>query len=173
MLPDSIELKSLEEIGCRRDIPETGNTLEANARIKAEFVRRHYAMDVFADDTGLEVEALAGAPGVYSARYAGEPADSKANLELLLENLKDKTNRNARFRTVIALFIDGSYHEFEGTVKGTILETPRGEQGFGYDPVFNPDGSNRSFAEFSMAEKNEISHRGRAFRKLQSFLTHR
>ncbi len=173
MLPASIDLKSLKDIGCLQDIPETGRTLEANARLKAEFIREHYGFDVFADDTGLEVEALSGAPGVYSARYAGEPSDSTANIALLLENLKGQSNRKARFRTVIALFLEDSYYEFDGIVEGEILESAQGEKGFGYDPIFAPEGQARSFAEFSMSEKNEISHRGRAFRKLQAFLSHR
>lgn len=173
MLPDFIDLKSLKDIVCNQDIPETGKTLEANARIKAEFVRKNYGFDVFADDTGLEVEALEGAPGVYSARYAGEPSNSEANMDLLLENLKGKSNRKARFRTVISLFLGDAYHEFEGIVQGEILEEVQGEKGFGYDPIFKPEGHSRSFAQFSMSEKNEISHRGRAFRELQRFLSHR
>lgn len=156
-----------------QDIPETGTTLEANARLKAEFIRERFGLDVFADDTGLEVEALDGAPGVYSARYAGEPGNSAANMALLMENMKGQANRKARFRTVIALFLADSYYEFEGIVTGEILEAAQGEKGFGYDPLFAPEGQARSFAEFSMSEKNEISHRGRAFRKLQAFLAHR
>ena len=173
MLPDSIELKSLKDIGCNEDIPETGETLQANARLKAEFIRDTYGMDVFADDTGLEVASLGGAPGVYSARYAGEPSNSEANMNLLLENLKGKRNRTARFRTVIALFLGDSYYEFEGIVTGEILMAAQGEKGFGYDPILKPEGSSRSFAEFSMAEKNAVSHRGRAFRELQAFLLYR
>jgi len=170
MLPAGICLRSLDEIGCAEAIPETAPTLEGNARLKAEYVRERYGYDCIADDTGLEVEALGGAPGVYSARYAGPQADSRANTARLLEALHGKPHRNARFRTVIALTEGGTCRFFEGVVEGAITEAPRGEGGFGYDPVFRPSGYDRTFAEFSTDEKNRISHRGKAFRALQAYL---
>jgi XTP/dITP diphosphohydrolase len=170
MLPEGILVKSLEDIGCHKPIAETGSTLKANARIKASYVRKTYGYDCFADDTGLEVAALDGAPGVYSARYAGPAGDSKANIAKLLAAMEGKQNRNARFRTVIALVLDGQMQFFEGVVNGVILSEPDGDGGFGYDPIFMPEGGNRSFARYGLAEKNAISHRGKAFRKLQAFL---
>lgn len=170
MLPAGILVKSLVDIGCHEPIAETGSTLEANARIKASYVRKTYGYDCFADDTGLEVAALDGAPGVYSARYAGPSGDSKANIAKLLAAMEGKQNRNARFRTVIALVLDGQMQLFEGVVNGEILSEPDGDGGFGYDPIFMPEGGNRSFARYDLAEKNAISHRGKAFRKLQAFL---
>jgi len=167
--PD-ITLRSLADIGCNADIPETADTLEGNALQKARYVHRMYGCDCFADDTGLEVEALDGAPGVYSARYAGPGHDSAANMSLLLRNMHGITGRKARFRTVIALILNGKEHIFEGTVDGEILESPSGEGGFGYDPVFRPDGWQISFAQASPEMKNAVSHRGRATRKLIDYL---
>lgn len=161
------EILGLKDIGCDVDIPETGDTLEANALQKARYVSRHYGMDCFADDTGLEVDALGGAPGVRSARYApGDGHDSTANMALLLKNMEGVTDRKARFRTVIALIIDGKEHIFEGKVEGEIMEEPSGRGGFGYDPVFRPEGWDMTFAEASPEEKNSVSHRGRAVRQL-------
>lgn len=161
---------SLAEIGCHDDIPETAETLEGNALIKARWVKERYGYDCFADDTGLMVDALDGAPGVYSARYAGPGHDSVANMKLLLERMAGKDNRNAHFSTVIALVMDGEEHIFEGRVDGTIAREPSGCGGFGYDPVFVPENSGRTFSEMSAEEKNAISHRGRATRKLMEFL---
>lgn len=161
---------SLAEIGCHDDIPETADTLEGNALIKARWVKERYGYDCFADDTGLMVDALDGAPGVYSARYAGPGHDSAANMKLLLERMADKDNRKAHFSTVIALVMDGEEHIFEGRVDGTIAREPSGCGGFGYDPVFVPENSGRTFSEMSAEEKNSISHRGRATRKLMEFL---
>lgn len=162
---------SLKEIGCEEDIPETADTLEGNALMKARFVKEHYGYDCFADDTGLMVDALGGAPGVYSARYAGPGHDSAANMELLLKNLDGVTERSARFVTVIALILNGQEMTFEGRVEGEILTVPAGTSGFGYDPVFKPTESSVSFAEMSANAKNAISHRGRATAKLMTYLT--
>lgn len=161
---------SLAEIGCHDDIPETADTLEGNALIKARWVKERYGYDCFADDTGLMVDALDGAPGVYSARYAGPGHDSVANMKLLLERMAGKDNRNAHFSTVIALVMGGEEHIFEGRVDGTIAREPSGCGGFGYDPVFVPENSGLTFSEMSAEEKNSISHRGRATRKLMEFL---
>ncbi|WP_289758258.1 non-canonical purine NTP diphosphatase [uncultured Duncaniella sp.] len=161
---------SLKEIGCEDDIPETADTLEGNAIMKARYVKQHYGYDCFADDTGLMVNALDGAPGVYSARYAGPGHDSVANMSLLLKNLQGITNRRARFVTVIALILNGVETTFEGQVEGRILTEPHGADGFGYDPVFQPDESDMSFAEMSADAKNAISHRGRATEKLMAYL---
>lgn len=165
-----ISLKSLEEIGCMQDIPETGETLDENALQKAKYVFDKYNENVFADDTGLEVEALNGAPGVYSARYAGPERDSQLNIKKLLKELEDETNRKARFRTVISLIINSEVYQFEGVVNGVIAERSFGISGFGYDPVFVPEGYKETFAEMSAIQKNEISHRGLAMRKLVDFL---
>jgi len=165
------ELKTLSEIGCVEDIPETSETLHGNASQKSQYLHDRFHCDCFADDTGLEVEALNGAPGVYSARYAGPAKDSEANIDKLLSELKGKENRRARFRTVISLILDGQERFFEGIVSGVILTERHGSQGFGYDPVFQPDGYNCSFAELSMEEKNKISHRGRAVEQLIQFLS--
>ena len=170
MLPADLQLLSLDDIGCREEIPETASTLEGNARIKASHVHKRYGYDCFADDTGLEVLALDGAPGVYSARFAGPGAGSKANIQKLLQLMEGKTDRRARFRTVIALAQKGAFHFFEGQVSGEILLEPTGSGGFGYDPVFRPEGYDISFAEMPLQEKNRISHRGRAFRNLSVFL---
>lgn len=157
---------SLAEIGCHDDIPETADTIEGNALLKARWVKERYGYDCFADDTGLEVDALGGAPGVRSARYAaqegGADHDSQANMRLLLRQMEGKTDRRARFRTVMALILDGQEHLYEGKVEGTITEGPRGNDGFGYDPVFLPQGESRTFAEMSAGEKNSLSHRRRA-----------
>ncbi|MFC3879586.1 non-canonical purine NTP diphosphatase [Algoriphagus namhaensis] len=169
-LGDHFEIVSLKSIGCEEELPETGETLDQNAFQKARYVKEHYGVDCFADDTGLEVESLNGAPGVYSGRYAGEPRSDQKNMDKLLENLRPHTDRSARFRTVIALLIGSEEYSFEGIVEGEILEKRQGDGGFGYDPIFSPDGFNGSFAEMSMAQKNEISHRGRAVKKLSIFL---
>ena len=165
-----IELLSLEDIGCHDDIPETSDTLEGNALQKAKYVYERYHIDCFADDTGLEVEALDGAPGVYAARYAGEGHNSEENIRKLLHELEGKDNRKARFRTVFALIINGKEHLFEGIVKGEIIATKRGTSGFGYDPVFVPEGFTQTFAEMSDAQKNKISHRAIGVNKLCKFL---
>ena len=191
ILGESIEVLSLKDIGCDVDIPETGTTLEANALQKAQYIYDHYHMDVFADDTGLEVEALNGAPGVYSARYASLPDnpvktdsashDSEANMTRLLYELQGKDNRKARFRTVIALIQKKNVcpcgctsikevHQFEGIVEGEIIQERRGGEGFGYDPIFQPDGYDQTFAELGMDIKNHISHRARAVQKLADSL---
>ena len=167
-----IEILSLNDIGCHDDIPETADTLEGNAVIKARWVKEHYGYDCFADDTGLEVEALDGAQGVFSERYAGgEGHDSLANMKLLLSNMREKENRNARFRTVIALIEGYDEKLFEGIVKGVITHEPAGTSGFGYDPVFRPEGYDLTFAEMSADEKNRISHRGRAVAKLIDYFS--
>jgi XTP/dITP diphosphohydrolase len=165
---DRLIVRSLSEIGCHDDIPETADTLEGNATIKALWVKERYGYDCFADDTGLEVSSLGGAPGVKSARYAGDGHDSRANMQLLLDNLSGVTDRKARFRTVIALSIGESEIELmDGIVEGTITATPAGDSGFGYDPVFAPDGyDGQTFAQMDSAAKNAISHRGRATSKL-------
>ena len=169
-LGSAFTIVSLEEIGCREELPETGNTLEHNAFQKARYVHQHYGVDCFADDTGLEVEALDGEPGVYSGRYAGEPRSDARNIDLLLNNLKDKTNRKACFKTVIALILEGKEYAFEGNAEGEILHELVGSGGFGYDPVFQPKGYDRTFAQLSMEEKNAISHRGKAVKALADFL---
>lgn len=170
ILGEQIDILSLNDINCHVDIPETANTLEGNAKMKAEYIYNHYHLDCFADDTGLEVKALNGAPGIYSARYAGEGHDSQANMKKLLENLKGITNREAQFRTAICLIEGGEEHLFEGLVKGKIIEEKRGEAGFGYDPVFVPDGYDQTFAELGEGIKNQISHRARAVKKLCDYL---
>ena len=167
---DRVEVLSLADIDCHDDIPETADTLQGNALIKARHIYEKYGLDCFADDTGLEVEAIDGAPGVYSARYAGEECDSEANMRKLLENLTGKTNRNAQFRTVIALIINGEEMLFNGIVKGTIATEKKGDSGFGYDPVFVPEGYSESFAQMSSETKNSMSHRFRATRQLADFL---
>ncbi len=169
-LGQEFDIVSLKEIGCEEELPETGETLEHNAFEKARYVYENYQVSCFADDTGLEVEALNGAPGVYSGRYAGEPRSDARNVDLLLENLKDQENRKAQFKTVIALILSGREHKFEGIAKGEIILEKTGKGGFGYDPIFLPEGRNRTFAELSMEEKNAISHRGKAVRKLLAYL---
>jgi XTP/dITP diphosphohydrolase len=170
LMPEGIEILSLKEIGCTEDIPETGTTLEANAFQKAHYLKENYGYDCFADDTGLEVEALKGAPGVYSARYAGSERSAEANMAKILTELKEKENRKAQFRTAIALILNGEEHLFEGKVEGHISKAKQGEEGFGYDPIFLPENDTRSFAQMTLEEKGAISHRGRAVRKLVEFL---
>ncbi|GFD74592.1 MULTISPECIES: non-canonical purine NTP diphosphatase [Tenacibaculum] len=170
MLPNSIELLSLKDIDCFDDIEETATTLEGNAKIKANYITEKFGYNCFADDTGLEVETLNGEPGVYSARYAGEPANAENNMQKLLTALNNKTDRNAQFRTSICLNLDGKQFLFDGVCKGTILTSKQGEQGFGYDPIFQPEGYNKSFAEMTSEEKNKISHRGLAIQQLVAFL---
>lgn len=167
---DRVEVLSLNDINCHDDIPETADTLQGNALIKARYIYEKYGVDCFADDTGLEVEALGGEPGVYSARYAGEECCSEDNMQKLLQNLTGKTNRNAQFRTVIALIIKGEERLFNGIVKGTITEEKRGDSGFGYDPIFVPEGFSESFAQMSGEQKNSISHRYRATEQLSDYL---
>ena len=167
---DRVEVLSLADIGCFDDIPETADTLQGNALIKARHIYEKYGFDCFADDTGLEVEALGGAPGVYSARYAGEECDSEANMRKLLENLTGKTDRNAQFRTVIALIINGEEILFNGIVKGAIATEKKGDSGFGYDPIFVPEGYSESFAQMSSEMKNSMSHRFRATQQLGDYL---
>lgn len=170
ILGTQIQLLSLKDIGCEEEIPENQETLEGNAAEKSFFIYNKFGQNCFADDTGLEIEALNGEPGVYSARYAGEQKDAGANMEKVLESLKEIKNRKARFRTVISLVIDGAEKQFEGIVEGKILTKKRGKEGFGYDPIFQPDGFNQSFAEMDGKQKNEISHRGRAVQKLADYL---
>lgn len=169
-LGNDVEILSLQEIGCYEELPETGDTLEHNAFQKAQYVKDHYRVDCFADDTGLEVDALEGEPGVYSGRYAGEPRSDERNIDLLLKNLGESSNRSARFKTVIALLMGDEKYKFEGIAEGEILKERIGSGGFGYDPIFKPDGFSRTFAELSMEEKNAISHRGKAVRGLINFL---
>lgn len=166
-----IEIVSLEEIGCYDDIAETADTLEGNALLKANYIKNKFGLDCFADDTGLEVEALNNAPGVYSARYAGIAHDSEGNMKKLLFELEGKENRKAHFRTVIALIIGNETHLFEGIVKGQIGTEKKGENGFGYDPVFIPEGYTQSFAQLGDDIKNNISHRAEAVRKLNDYLS--
>jgi len=165
------EIVSLSEINCFDDIPETADTLEGNALQKARYVKEKFGFDCFADDTGLEVEALDNAPGVYSARYAGPDHNSESNMKLLLKNMEGITNRNARFRTVIALLMDGKEYLFDGIVEGVIIHEKRGNSGFGYDPVFVPNGYNETFAQLGSDIKNNISHRAKAVLKLHDFLS--
>lgn len=170
LIPEHIRLLSLKDIGCFEDIPETQNTIEGNAIQKAEYVKKHYGYDCFADDTGLEVEALNGAPGVYSARYAGEQRNANDNTNKLLAELHNKTNRNAQFKTVIALQLNNKQHLFTGVCKGEITTIKHGDKGFGYDPIFKPNGYNRTFAEMDLSLKNKIGHRGKAISQLIQFL---
>lgn len=170
ILGDKVEVLSMKDIRCTADIPETADTLAGNALLKARFIYENYQMDCFADDTGLEVEALDGAPGVYSARYAGDAHNSEANMKKLLLDLKGVENRKARFRTVFALIIDGKEHLFEGIINGEITKTRRGASGFGYDPIFIPEGYTQTFAEMGNQLKNKISHRALATNKLCHFL---
>ncbi len=170
LLGEDYRVVSLKEVGCMEELPETQKTLEGNSLQKAEYVYQKYNIPCFADDTGLEVVALDGKPGVYSARFAGEPPDNEANMALLLKMLKGEKNRNAQFRTVITFLENGRRRQFEGFVKGTILEQKQGDEGFGYDPVFKPSGHSKSFAQMSLQEKNEISHRAIAIRKFVEYL---
>lgn len=173
ILGDKVELLSLADIDCHDDIPETADTLEGNALIKARHIYNKYGCSCFADDTGLEVDALGGAPGVYSARYAGEENDADANMRKLLHNLTGKSERSAQFRTVIALIIEGEEFLFDGIVRGRIAEERKGAAGFGYDPIFVPDGYEESFAQMAAEQKNAISHRSRAALALNDFLQKR
>lgn len=170
---DRVEILSLSDIGCCDDIPETSDTLQGNALIKARYINEKYGVDCFADDTGLEVDALGGAPGVYSARYAGEECNPEANMQKLLQNLTGKSERSAQFRTVIALIINGEEKLFNGVVKGRISTEKMGGSGFGYDPIFIPEGFSESFAQMSAEQKNCISHRFRATEKLSNYLKER
>lgn len=170
LMPPSITIKGLAEIGCTTEIPETSNTIEGNAILKANFIKEHYQLDCFADDTGLEVIALNGAPGVYSARYAGEHCNSEDNIDKLLKELEGIKDRSARFKTIVALNLGEKTYLFEGIIKGHISKERIGTQGFGYDSVFIPEGSERSFAQYSMQEKATISHRGIAIAQLLEFL---
>ncbi|MDP2068967.1 MAG: non-canonical purine NTP diphosphatase [Lutibacter sp.] len=166
----NFEIVNLADIHCFEDIPETADTLEGNAILKANFITEKFGLDCFADDTGLEVAALNNEPGVYSARYAGENNNAEANMNKLLKNVENNPNRKAQFKTAIALNIQGKQFIFEGICEGTILTEKRGTSGFGYDPIFMPDGFNTSFAEMDMNEKGNISHRGKAIEKLVTFL---
>lgn len=175
ILKDNFEVISLAELGCHDDIPETADTLEGNALQKAHYINDRYGVDCFADDTGLEVEAFNGGPGIYTARFGtmngyGESHDADANTRCLLDKLKGEENRKAQFRTAIALILDGEEHLFEGIVRGVITTEKRGEKGFGYDPVFMPEGYDGTFAELGVEVKNEISHRARAVKKLAEYL---
>lgn len=170
ILKDSVKVLSLDDIGCHDDIPETADTLEGNALIKARWVNEKYGYNCFADDTGLMVEALDGAPGVYSARYAGEHCSPADNIALLLKQLEDESNRKAKFKTAVALILNGKEYIFEGEVAGVIAQGYKGFSPFGYDPVFVPEDSSLSFAEMAPEDKNAISHRGRAMAKLAQFL---
>src|SRR5690606_15412904 len=171
IIGDKLVLQSLSDIGCNEDIPETGTTFRVNAQQKTDYLVRHYAVNCFADDSGLEIDALAGEPGVYSARYAGS-RDMEANIDLVLEKLADVADdeRQARFKTVISLYQDGQQHFFEGYIEGLIIHERRGVNGFGYDPIFIPNGYDKTFAEMSAEEKNTISHRAIAVQKLAEYL---
>lgn len=173
LLPDSFILKNLDEIGCEEEIAETGITFQENALIKARYVYEMYHLNCLSDDSGLEVAALNGAPGVFSARYAGNNATDSTNVLKLLQELGNSLNRKARFKTVLALILDGKEHIFDGTVEGKIALKPSGSGGFGYDPVFIPDGFDATFSELSIDVKNNISHRGKALRKMLKFIAER
>ena len=171
ILPKKFNIKSLKDLNYFEDVPENENTIEGNAVFKAKYIYKKFNINVFADDTGLEVEALNGEPGVHSARYAGKSRNSEKNIKKLLKNLKNIKNRNARFKTVIALIIDNKLHIFSGIVEGYILDSPKGNNGFGYDPIFCPNGFDKSFAELTLKEKNLISHRSLAMKKLIDFIS--
>lgn len=171
LVSDSIEIISLSDIGCTEDIPETSATIEDNAKQKVDYIKQNYGYDCFADDTGLEVEALNYAPGVYSARYAGKEKDANANMDKLLSELNGKENRNAQFKTVIALILNGKLKTFTGICSGTITENKKGQGGFGYDPIFIPNEYDQTFAELSLSEKNKIGHRGKAILQLIKYLS--
>ncbi len=170
LIPKHIKLLSLADINCFEDIPETQPTIEGNAKQKADYITRKYGYNCFADDTGLEVDALVGAPGVFSARYAGESRSADANMDKLLLELKNKPNRNAQFKTIIALHINNTQHTFTGICKGEITTDKKGDKGFGYDPIFKPNGFKITFAEMPLETKNKIGHRGKAVEKLVDFL---
>ena len=171
IIPNNVKIISLKDLKFSDDIPENENTIEGNAIYKAKYIYNKFNINVFSDDTGLEVEALNGEPGVYSARYAGEACDSNDNINKLLKKLKKKKNRSARFKTIIALIIKNKIHTFEGIINGEILKNPIGENGFGYDSIFRPAGYSKSFAELSINEKNIISHRSLAIKKLINFIS--
>ena len=171
ILPKKFNIKSLKDLNYFKDVPENENTIDGNAVFKAKYIYEKFNINVFADDTGLEVEALNGEPGVRSARYAGTARNSTKNIKKLLKNLKNIKNRNARFKTVIALIIDNKLHKFSGIVEGYILDSPKGNNGFGYDPIFCPNGFDKSFAELTLNEKNLISHRSLAMKKLIDFIS--
>lgn len=171
LIPSSIKLLSLKDIGCFEDVPETQSTIKSNAIQKAEYIKEHYGYNCFADDTGLEVEALNNEPGVFSARYAGPKRDANDNMDLLLKNLKEKPNRNAQFKTVVALHLNDKLETFTGICKGEITLDKKGDQGFGYDPIFMPNGYTKTFAEIDLKLKNKIGHRGKAVTKLVQFLS--
>lgn len=173
IISNDFEILNLKDINCFDDIPETQDTIEGNASQKAFYIYENYKMNCFADDTGLEIDVLNGEPGVYSARYAGEGCSFDDNIEKVLKKLTGVSNRKAQFKTVISLVIDGKEYQFKGIIEGTLLKERRGTSGFGYDPVFLPKGYNKTFAELSSGEKNKISHRGRASRKLAEFLKNR
>lgn len=170
LIPRSIRVLTLEDVGLTEEIPEEQGTLEGNASQKSRYIYDRFSRSCFADDTGLEIDALGGKPGVFSARYAGDDKDPEANMDKVLEKLKDEDNRRARFRTVISLILDGKELFFEGVVEGHILREKRGDEGFGYDPVFLPEGSSLTFAQMPMNMKNRISHRSRAIKKLANYL---
>lgn len=170
VMPKHIKLLSLADIGCSEDLPETKDTIEGNAIQKAEYIKSHYGYDCFADDTGLEVTALNGTPGVYSARYAGEQRNSEDNIKKLLHELENHADRSAQFKTVVALHFNNKLEIFTGICKGEIMTSKRGDHGFGYDPIFQPLGYNQTFAEMDLTLKNRISHRGKAIQKLIKFL---
>jgi len=170
LLPNHITILSLAAIGCDEDIPETQPTIEGNAIQKAKYVKENYGYDCFADDTGLEVTALNGEPGVFSARYAGEQRNADDNMNKLLNELQGKTDRSAQFKTIVALILDEQQYTFEGICKGTIINEKRGEKGFGYDPIFMANGFEETFAQISLEEKNRVGHRGKAVQKLIDFL---
>ena len=171
VLPKEFNIKSLDDIGFCEEVPENENTIEGNAIFKANYMYKKYNLNVFADDTGLEVDSLNGKPGVHSARYAGISKNSRDNINKLLKKLKNKKNRKARFKTVIALILNSKIHTFEGVVEGIITKKPKGENGFGYDPVFIPSGYTKTFGELSIEEKNSISHRSLAMNKLIDFIS--
>ena len=170
LIPNPLTLFSLKDIDCFEEVPETQLTIKGNAIQKAEYIKEHYGFNCFADDTGLEVEALNGEPGVFSARYAGEQRDANDNINKLLNELQDNPNRNAQFITVIALHLNNKLHTFTGICKGEITKTKKGDSGFGYDPIFKPNGYNQTFAEMDLSHKNKIGHRGKAVVELVEFL---
>lgn len=169
LLPDDFQILTLTDINCVDEIPETSETLEGNSLLKAQFVSDNFYLNCFADDTGLEIDALNGRPGVYSARYAGEEKNAEANMNLVLSELKNESNRKALFRTVITLILNDKTHVFEGIIRGEIADEKRGTDGFGYDPIFIPEGQTKTFAEMTLAEKNQQSHRARAFEEMIDF----
>jgi len=170
LMPLEFEVLTLNDIDIKEDIPETSSTLEGNASQKSNYIKEHFSLDCFSDDTGLEITALNNEPGIYSARYAGSSRNADDNMNLVLSKLADKTDRTAQFRTVISLILEGKEHLFEGVVKGKIIDKKRGTDGFGYDPIFVPEGQDKTFAELSIDEKNKLSHRARAFEKMIHFL---